>query len=79
MSAVLWLQLTQAQCGADISWLSCFPNECEFLYPPGTYIEPKPDRGGARMPGALRVVEGLVHVKQHKLDELVPTMPTAHA
>eukprot|EP00959_Pyramimonas_sp_CCMP1952_P408577 8562822-Pyramimonas_sp.AAC.2 len=26
--------------GADISWLSVFPNEKEFLYPPLTYLHP---------------------------------------
>lgn len=76
-SVLMRLQLTPAQCGADISWLSCFPGECEHLYPPGTYLEPKPDRGAARMPGALRVVEGVVHIKEHKLDELAPPVPAS--
>ena len=26
--------------GADIAWLSCFPQEQEYLYPPLTYIHP---------------------------------------
>ena len=26
--------------GADIAWLSCFPGEQEFLYPPLTYMQP---------------------------------------
>ena len=74
-SVCMRLQLTQAQCGADISWLSCFPAEAEHVYPPGTYLEPKPDRGGARMPGALRIVEGVVHIKDHNLEYLVPASP----
>ena len=26
--------------GADLQWLSAFPHEAEFLYPPLTYLEP---------------------------------------
>ena len=29
-----------AHCGANISFLSCFPGEVEYLYPPGTYLHP---------------------------------------
>jgi hypothetical protein len=28
------------QMGADVQWLSAFPNEAEILYPPLTYLEP---------------------------------------
>lgn len=28
------------QRGADISFLSCFPEEGEFVYPPGTFLKP---------------------------------------
>ena len=28
------------QMGADVQWLSAFPGEAEFLYPPLTYLEP---------------------------------------
>ena len=28
-------------CGADISFLSCFPNESEVLFPPATWLRPK--------------------------------------
>ena len=27
-------------CGADISFLSCFPSESEWLFPPSTYLLP---------------------------------------
>ena len=64
-SVLMKLQLAPEQMGADISFLSCFPGECEILYGPGTYIEPKPERGGARMPGAVKVVEGQIHLKEH--------------
>jgi hypothetical protein len=30
------------QRGADISFLSAFPEESEYLYPPGTYLQPGP-------------------------------------
>ena len=63
--AVHELQLAPEQLGAYISFLSCFPGACEILYGPGTYIEPKPERGGARMPGAVKVVEGQIHLKEH--------------
>ena len=26
--------------GADLAFLSCFPAECEYLYPPLTYLQP---------------------------------------
>ena len=26
--------------GPDISWISCFPTEKEFLFPPLTYLQP---------------------------------------
>jgi hypothetical protein len=29
------------QRGADLQWLSAFPNEAEFLYPPLTYLQPE--------------------------------------
>ena len=29
--------------GSDISWLSAFPNEKEFLYPPLTFLRPLAD------------------------------------
>ena len=32
--------------GADISWLSCFPAEAEFLYRPITSLFPRKDSGG---------------------------------
>ena len=45
----------------------------EHLYGPGTYIEPKPEKGGARMPGAVKTVEAQIHVKAHQLiNKLVP-------
>ena len=28
------------QMGADLEWLSCFPEEKEVLYPPLTYLKP---------------------------------------
>ena len=28
------------QLGADLQWLSAFPNEAEILYPPLTYLKP---------------------------------------
>lgn len=28
------------QCGSDLTFLSCFPGEREFLYPPRTYLKP---------------------------------------
>ena len=31
---------TFMQTGAEISWLSCFPEEREFLYPPLTFPRP---------------------------------------
>jgi len=31
---------TFMQCGSDIQWLSAFPQEAEFLYPPQTYLSP---------------------------------------
>lgn len=74
-SVLVRLQLTPAQTGADISFLSCFPGECEHLFPPGTYLEPKPERGGARMPGAARTVDGIVHIKEHDLSRLAPPTP----
>ena len=64
-SVLMKLSLTPDQLGADIAFLSCFPGECEYLYGPGTYMEPKPERGGARMPGAVKVVEGSIHLKEH--------------
>ena len=30
--------------GVDISSFSAFPNECEIVYPPCTYFEPKGER-----------------------------------
>merc|ERR1719375_243404 len=66
-SVLMKLSLTPDQLGADIAFLSCFPGECEYLYGPGTYMEPKPERGGARMPGAVKMVEGQIHVKEHPL------------
>jgi hypothetical protein len=30
--------------GADLSFLSAFPDEVEFLYPPSTYLRPLGDR-----------------------------------
>jgi len=75
-STLLRLQLTTAQCGADISWLSCFPGESDHIFPPGCYIEPKQDRGGARMPGAVKVVDAIVHVKEHSIMQHIPlTLP----
>ena len=75
-TAALLLKLTlhspRQQCGAPISWLSCFPHEQEWLYSPGTYLRPagRPPTtlvsatvgvgvgGGARLSLALfRVVE----------------------
>ena len=44
---LLRLRTRGAQAGADISSLSVFPKECEFLYPPLTYLEPLPARRGA--------------------------------
>ena len=40
-------------CGADISFLSCFPTEAEWLFPPNTYLLPvqhgaEPDRDAAQ-------------------------------
>ena len=66
-SVLIKMSLTPEQLGADISFLSCFPTECEHLYGPGTYIEPKPERGGARMPGAVKTVEAQIHVKEQPL------------
>ena len=31
--------------GADLTWLSAFPAECEKLYPPLTYLEPADGKG----------------------------------
>jgi hypothetical protein len=70
-SVLIRLQLTMKEAGADISWLSVFPGEGEFLFPPGTYVEPKPSRG-ATVPGAVRVIDGLVHVKEHRIEQLAP-------
>jgi len=70
-SVLIRLQLTMKEAGADISWLSVFPGEGEFLFPPGTYVEPKPSRG-ATIPGAVRVIDGLVHVKEHRIEQLAP-------
>ena len=64
-SVMIKLQLLPEHLGADVAFLSCFPGESEYLYGPGTYIEPKPERGGARMPGAVKVVEGQIHIKEH--------------
>ena len=66
-SVLIKMQLTPEQVGADISFLSCFPGEMEHLYGPGVYIEPKPERGGARMPGAVKTVEAQIHIKDHSL------------
>lgn len=66
-SILLKLNLTPEQAGADISFLSCFPSECEHLFAPGTYVEPKAERGGARLPGAVKLIEGHIHVKEHPL------------
>ena len=33
------------QCGADITFASVFPNEVEYLYPPGTYFELRSEKG----------------------------------
>ena len=40
-NVLIKMNLTPEQLGADISFLSCFPGECEHLYGPGCYIEPK--------------------------------------
>ena len=37
-------------CGADISFLSCFPTEAEWLFPPNTYLLPT-QHGAAAAPG----------------------------
>jgi len=66
-SVLMRLNLTREQLGADISFLSCFPAECEYLYGPGTYIEPKAERGGAFLPGAVKVVEGQIHIKEQPI------------
>ena len=66
-SVLIKMFLTPEQLGADISFLSCFPGEVEHLFGPGVYIEPKPERGGARMPGAVKTVESQIHVKKHDL------------
>jgi len=66
-SVLIRMQLMPEQLGADISFLSCFPGEAEHLYGPGVYIEPKPERGGARMPGAVKTVEAQIHVKEHAM------------
>jgi len=66
-SVLIRMQLMPEQLGADLSFLSCFPGECELLYGPGSYIEPKPERGGARMPGTVKTVDAQIHVKEHSI------------
>ena len=39
--------------GADVQWLSAFPDEAEFLYPPLTYLKPTSNRHGQVL-GGLR-------------------------
>ena len=41
-------------CGADISFLSCFPGECEYLFPPNTYLLPTQHGEAAAGPRELR-------------------------
>ena len=49
--------------GADIQWLSAFPGEKEFLYPPLTYLQPT---------GKRQVVE--LHGIRFTILEVVPTL-----
>ena len=34
------LELEYVYIGADLAWISLFPNESEVLYPPLTYMQP---------------------------------------
>ena len=45
-------------CGADISWLSMYPEEKEWLYPPLTYLQPYAIEGQAvgTAPGDVTVI-----------------------
>ena len=37
----------QNACGADVSFLSVYPHECEYIFPPCTYLEPRGDNDEA--------------------------------
>ena len=39
-------------CGGNISWLSVYPGEEEYLYPPFTYLQPR----GSRLEKGVRVL-----------------------
>jgi len=50
---------TLLQCGADISFCSCFPGEREYLFPPGVHLKPTGEQADERLEGggAIKVVE----------------------
>ena len=49
--------------GADLSFLSCFPNECEILFPPLTYLKPhgRPRHIAIEGGGRLLVLDVVPH------------------
>ena len=49
--------------GADISWLSVYPNEKEVLYPPLTYLRP------------IRITEETIATTVYKVVEVEPVFP----
>ena len=43
--------------GADLTYLSCFPAEAEYLYPPLTYLQPVSLQSLTLAGSKIRVVE----------------------
>jgi len=55
--------------GADLRWLSAFPGEAEFLYPPITYLKPVGEWRSATIP-----VKKGEEIQNYKIVEVRPVM-----
>jgi len=67
------------QCGADISFASCFPVECEYLYPCGTLLQPRRikamlglSRGSSRGEGMGAAAASAVTFREVKVEPVIP-------
>ena len=61
-------------CGADVSFLSVFPHECEYIFPPCTYLEPRGDNDEASRQAssdgtACKVIDVVPHHVPHSFNK----------
>ena len=60
------------QRGADLEWLSAFPNEAEILFPPLTYLQPTPKSSLQPTEKKTQVIE--LNGCKFTIVEVIPTV-----